>query len=86
MKPAKGEGEFASIAEDNTMRIWNVTDMSENCVLDMNSLKNVKMEEDGISPGRRALLKATAFDCSREYFSAIGCKDGTLHVGECSCR
>lgn len=62
------------------MRIWDLTNSNENCILDMNSLKSIKVDDSSPSPKDKKPQRPTSFDCSREYFSAIGCQDGTLHV------
>jgi WD40 repeat protein len=80
LKATKYNNTFASISQDNTIRQWDFDDFSQSYSVDL-SIKNEEVIEEGSKQSSSNQDRIpTAFDCSEEYYAAVGFKDGSLQV------
>ena len=71
---------FASISEDGTMRQW---DFGEFMLDKISNLCVTTERTAGDQPVVNSMDPSTiltSFDCSNDFYAAVGCKDGTIRV------
>ena len=79
LRPTKYEHIFISISEDGTIRQWDFLAFEDD------KFGNLLIDGPKFDPETKALSMSndailTCFDCSSQFFAAIGCKDGSIKV------